>query len=217
MVQASQGPLTAPSNALDQWAFDPLKAVGRRGSTSPSPTLVFSSLHRSSVFENIVLLASDYVLMTLHYDDTITHPLSTDALIEERVAALVGRACSRQLWFLYLDESQVQLPTIMPVGNPPFWPDPSVAVLARRIQDAMDAIDARSVVIVFERYADAAITDCDRAWARAITDEFTTVGVQVRGMLISHRRGVRWLAQDDFRYGDLAAPGAAVGPGAIER
>lgn len=157
--------------------------------------------------------------MTLHYDDTITSPLRTDALIEARVAALIGRACSRQLWFLYLDENQVQLPNIMPVGNPPFWPDQSVAVLASRIHDAMDDFGARSVIIVFERYADATIKDSDRAWARAINDEFRIAGVHVRGMLISHRHGVRWLAQDDFRYGVIAEPGesADAESDAIER
>jgi hypothetical protein len=28
--------------------------------------------------------------------------------------------------------------------------------------------------------------------------------VPVRGILVSHRKGVRWLAQDDYRFGATA-------------
>ena len=40
----------------------------------------------------------------------------------------------------------------------------------------------------------------DTAWATAIHDEFDAQGVPVRGILLSHRRGIRWIAQDDYRY-----------------
>jgi hypothetical protein len=131
--------------------------------------------------------------MTLNYDDTVTRPLTTDALIEERIGSLVGRACRRQLWFLFLNENDVQLPIIMPDG--------SVASLARVIAEGVAAQAARSVIVVLERYADATFTAADAAWARALTAAFEPVGLPVRCVLISHRRGVRWFAQDDYRFG----------------
>jgi hypothetical protein len=139
--------------------------------------------------------------MTLNYDDTVTRPLTTDALIEERIGSLVGRACRRQLWFLFLNENDVQLPIIMPVGDPPPMPDGSVASLARVIAEGVAAQAARSVIVVLERYADATFTAADAAWARALTAAFEPVGLPVRCVLISHRRGVRWFAQDDYRFG----------------
>ncbi|HAM27369.1 MAG TPA: hypothetical protein DCP11_11905 [Microbacteriaceae bacterium] len=134
------------------------------------------------------------------YNETLRQPLTSDALIEQRVAALVGRACRRQLWFLFLDENHVQLPLLIPVGDPPSSPDPSVRTLAQAIAAAMEAEEAASVIVVIERFADSAISVNDTAWARAIDDAFREIGVAVRCFLISHRRGVRWLAADDYRF-----------------
>ncbi|WP_394771270.1 hypothetical protein [Lacisediminihabitans sp.] len=112
----------------------------------------------------------------------------------------MGRACRRQLWFLFLDEHQVQLPLIIPVGDPPTRPDASVSTLAAGISAAMESVDAASVIVVIERFADQAVTPADTAWARAIDEQFGERGVRVRGFLLSHRRGVRWLAPDDYRF-----------------
>jgi hypothetical protein len=139
--------------------------------------------------------------MTSHYDDTITQPLTSDALIEERIGGLIGRANRRQLWFLFLDENGFQLPLIMPFGDPPLRPDRTVSSLARIIGNAVDDECAHSVIVVLERYADEVITDADRSWARCITDELQAIEVPVRAILVSHRKGVRWLAQDDYRFG----------------
>lgn len=139
--------------------------------------------------------------MTLNFDDTLTRPLTTDALIEERIGALVGRACRRQLWFLFLDEHDLQLPIIMPVADPPRMPDGSVAALARTIAEHVEDRAARSVIIVLERYADATFTPADAAWARALSDAFDEAGLPTRSVLVSHRNGVRWFAADDYRFG----------------
>jgi hypothetical protein len=80
-------------------------------------------------------------------------------------------------------------------------PDGSVASLARVIAEGVAAQAARSVIVVLERYADATFTAADAAWARALTAAFEPVGLPVRCVLISHRRGVRWFAQDDYRFG----------------
>jgi hypothetical protein len=138
--------------------------------------------------------------MTTDYNDTIAHPLTSDALIQERVAALIGRACRRQLWFLFLDENDVQLPTIMPVGDPPPLPDATVPALARTIQQIVEAQGACSVILVLERFAGAAFTAADKAWARELSRAFDGIGLPARAVLVSHQRGVRWFAKDDYGY-----------------
>ena len=132
------------------------------------------------------------------YEETPTQPLTTDALIERRVASLVGRAVRRQLWFLFLDQDQVQLPLVMPFSDPPLKPDASVSTLASVIGLAVESENASSVIVVIERYADSVFTEADKEWARAIVGAFEERGVVVRSVLVSHRRGVRWFAQDDY-------------------
>ena len=140
-----------------------------------------------------------------NYEETLTQPLSSDALIEQRVAALVGRAARRQLWFLFLDHENVQLPLILPFDDPPLRPDATITNLAQMIDSAAEAVNATSVIVVIERYADATFTDSDKEWARGIIAALEGRGVEVRSILLSHRRGVRWFAQDD--YGLPAATG----------
>ncbi|MEO6944598.1 MAG: hypothetical protein ABI053_07790 [Lacisediminihabitans sp.] len=61
---------------------------------------------------------------------------------------------------------------------------------------------AHSFVFVLERYADATLIPADIAWARALHNACTEAGVALRGILLSHKCGVRWVAQDDYRFGD---------------
>ena len=139
-------------------------------------------------------------LMEPHYDDTLTHPLTSDVLIEERVVALVGRACRRQIWFLFVDRENVQLPLLIPVSDPPPLPDATVPSLVWKIGQSVRGLDAQSVIVVLERYADATFTAADKAWARELSEALDTVALPVRAVLVSHRLGVRWLAQDDYRF-----------------
>ncbi len=127
-------------------------------------------------------------------------PLTTDDLIEERVSALIGRACRRQLWLLFLDAEDVQLPILMPTDDFPVSPLPEYArALARGVSEILEATDAAQVILVWERYAGAELTAGDRAWARQLHDECTESGVRVRAQLLSHKRGVRWIAPEDYR------------------
>lgn len=135
-----------------------------------------------------------------NYEDTRLQPLATDALVQERVAELIGRAIQRQLWFLFVDDQQVQLPLLIPMGDLPTRPDAFLGTVAATLREAMEAEAAAAVIVVIERYADAELTAADREWALAIHTEFERAGVTVRAILLSHRRGVRWIAQDDYRF-----------------
>ena len=141
--------------------------------------------------------------MTIPYDEAIAVPLETDALIEQRVADLIGRANRRQLWLLFLDDQQVQLPVIIPIdalpSAPPSGPD-EAATLAEMLKATVDAAAAASVIIVVERFGPPALTPSDVAWARALHDACDAVAVPLRAILLSHRAGVRWVAQDDYLW-----------------
>jgi hypothetical protein len=143
------------------------------------------------------------------YQDAKTEPLVSQVQIEERVRALIGRASRRQLWFLFLDENRVQLPLLIPLDDHPSAPDGTVHDLARAMGQAMEAAGAESIIAVIERYASSALGPADQAWAKAIHEAFDHEGLNLRGILLSHNRGVRWVAQDDYRYS--ATPGLAAG------
>ncbi|WP_207456355.1 hypothetical protein [Desertivibrio insolitus] len=135
------------------------------------------------------------------YDDAKLVPLDTDAAIERRVADLIGRANRRQLWLIFLDEHQRQLPTMIPVDDLPLAPEPGDGdMLAGALATTAEMIGAASVVLVWERYADDALTVSDRRWARLAHDACAGHDVPLRAMLLSHRHGVRWIAQDDYRF-----------------
>ena len=150
-------------------------------------------------------------MMNPHYEDTIAQPLTSDPLIEERIAALVGRACRRQLWFLFLNEVNVQLPLIIPVSDPPVLPDPTVSHLVGNIAQAGEVLDARWVIVVLERFAGAEFTPADKAWARTLGAAFDATTLPIRAILVSHRRGVRWFAPDDYGF-DSASPAGCSSP-----
>lgn len=139
-------------------------------------------------------------MRTPSYPDARTQPLTSQVLIEERVRALIGRACRRQLWFLFLDGNQVQLPLMIPLDDLPTAPDDTVHDLARAMGQAMEAVDAESIVVVIERYASSSLTPADVAWAKGVHEAFDREGLSLRGVLLSHNRGVRWVAQDDYRF-----------------
>jgi hypothetical protein len=135
-----------------------------------------------------------------NYEETRAEPLTTDALVAERVEQLIGRAIQHQIWFLFLDADQVQLPLVIPVGELPARPDDFVGALAQRLAAIVETEAARAVVVVIERYAYPELTAADRQWAKCLHDALDENGVPVRGVLLSHSRGVRWVAQDDYRF-----------------
>lgn len=137
------------------------------------------------------------------YDEAKLQPLTTDALIEERVGELLGRAIRRQLWLLFLDEDDVQLPLIVPLEGVPSLP-PGDDALSSLLARFTDLAGAHSFIFVLERYADAVLSPADIAWSRALHLACAAAQVPLRGILVSHRTGVRWVAQDDYRFGTTA-------------
>lgn len=136
--------------------------------------------------------------MSLPYEETQLLPLTTDQDVERRVADLIGRANSRQLWLLFLDEFDIQLPLLIPIEGLPFEPTDDQAVrVVDRVRELMGEIGARSVVTVLERYGPATLTAQDAAWVRSLRRGCADQGVQLRAQLLSHRTGVRWIVDED--------------------
>lgn len=126
-------------------------------------------------------------------------PLGTDDLIQKRVASLIGRAVSRQIWLLFLDEADLQLPLIMPISDIPVAPETGdLANWTEVLRGTAEAVGAHGVVVVIERYDAERLTDADRAWARLSREGCRDAEVRLRAVLLSHRRGVRILAPDDY-------------------
>lgn len=126
-------------------------------------------------------------------------PLTTDALIEQRVESLIGRAQNRQIWLLFLDQNHVQSPLVLPVSDIPVAPAADdLDNWCELIRGTTEAVDAGDVVVVIERYASERLTDADRGWARMLNDGCRVAGVTLRAVALSHRRGVRLLAADDY-------------------
>jgi hypothetical protein len=118
-------------------------------------------------------------------------PLSSDDLIERRVASLIGRAQGRQVWLLFLHGDDVQSPLIMPVSDAPSAPDRAdLEPWARIIRESSEAVGAAAVILVLERYAGDRLSEADRAWARFTAAGCGEAGVRLRAVVLSHRRGV---------------------------
>ncbi len=126
-------------------------------------------------------------------------PLTTDTAIEERVEHLIGPACRRQWWVLFLDESDHQLPIVIPLADYPLTPNGGAAdLLAARIADAMQTTQASQAIFVWERPGKANVSHLERSWARALAESCTRLEIAVRAQLLSHDGGVRWMAPDDY-------------------
>jgi hypothetical protein len=131
----------------------------------------------------------------LSFDQASLHPLTTDAQVQLRASQLVGRAVRRQLWIMLLDENDVQLPVIVPIDDLPPAPDGDLPFAY-----IVESTGAAAVFVVLERYGGEELTPADRAWAKHVRDGCAAASVRLRGILLSHRRGVRWMAEDDYLY-----------------
>ncbi|MET0975521.1 MAG: hypothetical protein ABWX82_07615 [Leifsonia sp.] len=137
--------------------------------------------------------------MTISASESVDQPIRTDDEILARVDALIGRACRRQFWLLFLDRDDRQVPVLLPIEDYPSTPyGGSAEYIAMRIGEITASTDAARVVIVWERRLGPATTEADRVWARELGAACAAEDVSVRAQVISHRDGVRWFAADDY-------------------
>ena len=134
------------------------------------------------------------------YADTQFEPLVTDDDVLDRAGELLGRATIRQFWLMFLDAEQRQLPTLIP-ASVPHHPDPDdVAWLEQFVGQVTAGLEASSVVVTFERPGSEDLTPDDCRWLRALRDACLGASLNLRGPLLCHDEGVRWVAADEFAY-----------------
>lgn len=135
---------------------------------------------------------------TSPFDDVADVCLTTDELVLQRVRDLVEGAYRRQLWLMFLDERDCQLPIVMP-HDVPSGPNrahrsgfrPFIAELVGEIQPS-------SIIVVLERPGPDTVRRGDRAWFAVLDDACRAAGVRLRGPVLAHDTGFRWVATEDF-------------------
>lgn len=132
------------------------------------------------------------------FDDVRDAPLTTDDEVLRRAELLLGHAIRRQLWLMFLDEDDRQLPLLMPTYVPrrpgPGHRENYARVLGVLFEDA----DADSMVVAYERRGSEALTAADRDWLGLVREACADAGIPVRGPLLVHDGGIRWIAPEDL-------------------
>lgn len=156
----------------------------------------------------LAVVATMVVMSPITAEEASRNPLTTEADVQARVDDLVGRACRRQLWLLFLDSEDVQVPLLVPLEDHPPGPgDGNAERVAERASELGVLAGAASVVVVWERRLGEASTPGDRAWARALDGAFVGRDLTLRAQYLSHRTGTRRLAASEYG-GSVEAPPA---------
>ncbi|MFD1713473.1 hypothetical protein ACFSBZ_03215 [Amnibacterium flavum] len=132
-------------------------------------------------------------------NDLFTEPVSTGDDLLERVAGLLGTAVRHQFWLLFIDADGRQLQTLVPIDGVPDSPGPQEALRFAPMLDWLaEGEGAHSVAFVIERPGDREFGENDLAWARVLAEAASFIELPVRGLVVMHTDGVRWLAADDY-------------------
>ncbi len=116
-----------------------------------------------------------------------------------RVRRLVGHAVTdRQLWIMFVDGDDHQVPVVVPISDLPRNPDRRGLTALTAVLGGMRAELATdrgpgSVIFTRERTGNDAVIPLDRAWADALADACRTAGVVLRGVYLSTSGGVQRL------------------------
>ena len=135
------------------------------------------------------------------YELARENPLTTDEQVLARVTDLIAHAIRRQVWLMFLDEEDRQLPLLMPSYVPRKPQRDALGPFGEFLGSLVDEVDASSMVILFERIGGDTLSDSDREWFQLIHAACVAEGIRLRGLLLAHTRGVRWVAAEDYLLG----------------
>lgn len=136
--------------------------------------------------------------MTIPFDSVRDVPLETDSDIVHRLRFVLDGAIRRQVWLMFLDDDDHQLPVLYPSYLPPRPRQRDVTALGHFIAVLRDEVDAHSVIITYERRGGVALSVPDRAWLRCLRDSGLASGMPFRGPYLLHSDGVLALPPDDY-------------------
>ena len=161
--------MTTTSSATDHSTDDPF----------PDDELVSATTESPSDLESTTDVVFD------------SHRLLTDPHdLDDRVRQLIPCAIRRQLWVILLDEDDLQIPVMVPIGELP---------LRRREGDdeglgdmltlLSEEYGAAAFVFVVERTGSSRLRDSDRNWLEFLSDLGVGRRFEVRAAYLSHDTG----------------------------
>lgn len=124
------------------------------------------------------------------FADVRYESLTTQEDVLQRVSALLGRANTRQVWLMFLDDQGRQLPLIMPSYAPPTPRSDAHDQLARFFRAITDEAEAATLIVTYERRGKAQVTDADRLWLDTLTAACRRAEVDFIGPFLCHSAGV---------------------------
>jgi len=136
-----------------------------------------------------------------HYDTVRDLALTTDELLLERVRVLLDDGYRRQLWLMFLDHNDRQLPLIMPTDIPKRPRPGDTLGFGEFLRALNDDVEATTIVITLERRGSDRITEIDAEWFRLVRESCLYAELPLRGPLLCHSEGVRWVATEDYAMG----------------
>ena len=125
-------------------------------------------------------------------------PLRSDDDGLSRVRDLVGAASAdRTIWLMFIDGDGWQNPVLMPIDGVSAAPDPrllsGLTEILCGIGGDLATDRAGSVIFTCERLGPDEVLADDLAWADALRGACRSSGIEVRGVFLSTRSGVRRL------------------------
>jgi hypothetical protein len=135
------------------------------------------------------------------YDDVRDESLESDQKLLERTQLLLEHALRRQVWLMFLDDEEHQLPLVMPSYVPRSPGARDAARFAQFLRQVVEQCDATSIVITLERPGHDGVSEVDGEWFRLIAKACAIAELPLRGPMLCHDRGVRWIAHEDYALG----------------
>lgn len=136
--------------------------------------------------------------------------LTSDEDVLSLVADLLERATRRQGWLLFLDARRCPIPLLLPVDLPRRPRSEDGRAFARFLNEVVAEVGAGAWIFALERRGDDVVTETDRVWLRVAGDAAAGCDRPLRGPLLVHDTGVRWIGAQD-----RVEPDQSVEPGQI--
>ena len=129
----------------------------------------------------------------------------TDDDVVDLVVALLERPVRRQCWVLFLGADAVPIRLVIPIADLPYQPDEHVEDFAALVADLMEQVDAREVVLAWERPTTTELSPVDWEWVDAMVCVFAEYRVRLRGQVVMHDGGASMVELEDDEVTGAAA------------